>query len=176
VTLIRKDGKELADSSKYEVQNNNQALEVDGTASFKIKILESMSENSFRLAFKIVYTVEGLGKLEETVFSHSFVCFTSRKTQRERPIALALKPESNFGNLDEEIWIKGAGFNENVEVHFDGIPAKVLEVSENLLTVKPPTRSVKINTPVLVIISNTYLQEKLNAETELVYTNKPEVS
>jgi len=122
----------------------------------------------------VIYKLEGLGVFQEIITSHPFVCFTIRKGQRERPRATALNPSFGYANSEEEIWIKGSGFNENVEVTFDGVPSTIIEVKEGLLTVKPPKKEgITSEIAVPVIVSNISMSEKFSSDIELTYIFKP---
>ena len=140
----------------------------------------------FRLLFVVNFSLENVGTIEERILSRPFQVYSNRKknSKAERPIVLDMKPMEGPISSETEIWIKGRGFCDKgrekrgnvvvnkckVVVLFGDKVGRVVETSENLITVYAPSRfDLPTNTPVTVTVSNRTQQDILSAEKQITF-------
>jgi len=89
---------------------------------------------------------------------------------QEKPVVIDIKPKEGSTTQDTEVWIKGKGFSERVMVGFGDKQGRVVETTDNLITVLAPARyDLVSDTAVHVVISNKYPHETLAAEKKLPF-------
>lgn len=82
-----------------------------------------------------------------------------------------IKPTEGMASQETEVWIKGKGFNDKIVVLFGNKVGKVVELSENLVSVLvPPCFDLISDTEVEVVVSNKYSQESVEAEKKPTFT------
>jgi len=179
VTLVDQDGEELPPNKANMLdsieRSTTQPLDENHTAQFSLKVLETSEGNMVRLLFTINYRLKNLGQCQEKILSRPFVVYSNRKkhvkgVDKEKPTLIDLKPSRGEYNKETEVWIKGRGFNDKVAVAFGDRVAKVVDSSENLVTViAPPREDIVQDTPVEVLVSNKFARELFNADKKLTF-------
>jgi hypothetical protein len=92
----------------------------------------------FRLLFTVRYRTETDQWLTERILSRPFQVLSNRKKNaKERPMLIDLKPIDGPADEETEVWIKGRGFRAQVSVLFGEKNGRIVETSENLITVYP---------------------------------------
>jgi len=172
VCLVNKDGMALEEKLLESVDGFVKPLDVHTlTTNFSLKVFETSSGDMFRLKFKINYMMEGVGETQEEIISRPFLVYShKKKNAKEPPVVLALKPEGGSNLIENEVWIKGSCFGDNVCVTFAGMPARIIENVENIITVYAPARKdLTTDEMVEVIVSNSYPTQYLNADKKLYF-------
>eukprot|EP01114_Cavostelium_apophysatum_P013639 TRINITY_DN3345_c0_g1_i4.p1 TRINITY_DN3345_c0_g1~~TRINITY_DN3345_c0_g1_i4.p1 ORF type:complete len:490 (-),score=94.42 TRINITY_DN3345_c0_g1_i4:44-1513(-) len=145
-------------------------------AKFSLKMTETSEGAMYRLLFVVQFRINGLGQCEEKVMSSPFQVTANikkntkgRNSAREIPVVIDMKPKD--GPPETEVWIKGQYFSDKVTVIFGDKTAKVLEVSENLVTALAPSQRSDLSpgSAVSVTLANKYSGESLVAERVLTY-------
>lgn len=160
-----------------------QQLDSEHRAQFLLKFPNTSNGANWRLLFIVNFVDEELGNCTDTILSRPFTVTSNIKKKPsasrglksdsehspdEAPIVDDLKPASGLHNQQTEVWIKGRGFNEKVQVYFDKQPVKVQERHEHLLVVYAPAREdLSEETSVMVEVSNS---KKIPAKKKLKYT------
>jgi len=174
VKLVSKDGKEINDNNSILECEDGFTKNLDSklSASFSLLIRESSDGSQYRLLFIINYLVESIGPCQETILSLPFTVYSSKlKKQPGKPSVMALKYIETTGHEEVEVWIKGKEFCENVEVRFDGICGRVVECTNNLITVFAPIRSdLEVDTQVEVMVANVFGEKIYLADERLKFT------
>jgi len=177
VSLVNGEGQELSSVKPNLLESPDgglsQHLDSNLSAHFSLKILDTSEGTMFRLLFTINYTVDGLGQLEEKIMSRPFQVYSNRKKNvkgQERPVVADIKPNHGVANQETEVWIKGRGFSDRVIIYFGDKPGRIIEATENLLTVVAPQRfDIMHDTPVQVIVSNKYPHDQLSADKKVTF-------
>jgi len=149
-----------------------QPLDQGLKARFSLKVLETSEGTMFRLLFSVVYRVEGgIGSCEEKILSTPFqVSANIKKNVKELPSVFEMKPKEGLAATETEVWIKGQGFSDRVVVAFGDKLGKIIETTDNLITVQAPARPDFVTgTTVSVVVSNKYSNETLSAEKLLAF-------
>jgi len=179
VSLVDQDGEDLPTNKVNMLdsieRSTNQPLDENLTAQFSLKVLETSEGNTVRLMFMVNYRLKNLGQCQEKILSRPFVVYSNRKkhvkVDKEKPILLDIKPIRGECNKETEVWIKGRGFNDKVMVNFGDRSAKVVDTSENLVTVLvPPRDDILHDTTVEVTVSNKFAREHFTSEKKLTFT------
>jgi len=185
VSLVDQDGEDLPTTKANMLdsieRSTTQPLDENFTAQFSLKVLETSEGNMVRLLFTVNYRLKNLGQCQEKILSRPFVVYSNRKkhvkVDKDKPVLLDLKPPRGEFNKETEVWIKGRGFNDKVMVNFGDRSGKVLETSENLVTVLAPPREDIMHTDqmVEVTVSNKFAREQYTSEKKLnfTYTTSP---
>jgi hypothetical protein len=177
VMLVGAEGQELPPSKASILESPEgglvQPFDSNLSAHFSLKILDTSEGSMYRLLFTITFTLEGVGACEEKILSRPFQVYSNRKKQvkgQERPVVYDLKPTEGIASGETEVWIKGRGFSDKVVVSFGDKLGRIIETTENLLTVAAPPRfDVSQDMPVQVVVSNKYLHEQLAADRKLTF-------
>jgi len=179
VMLVDQEGEELPGNKGQALESIErsltQPLDENYTAQFSLKIMETSEGNMVRLLFIVRYKTKQLGYCEEKILSRPFVVYSNRKKQvkaeREKPVLVDLKPTRGEYNKETEVWIKGRGFNDKVDVRFGDKTGRVTDSSENLITVMAPPRDDIIQDSVFeVTVSNKFARELFPADKKLHFT------
>jgi len=181
VTLVDQDGEDLPPTKAHMLdsieRSTTQPLDENLTAQFSLKIMETSEGNMVRLLFTVRYRLKNLGQCEEKILSRPFVVYSNRKKHvkaspdKEKPILIDIKPPKGDYNRESEVWIKGRGFSDKVAVSFGDKQAKVIDTSENLITVlAPPFENIIHDTTVEVTVSNKFARELYSSEKKLSFT------
>jgi len=177
VSLVDVDGKPVNSTSSLLQGILTEEINTNLSAQFSIKVLETSEGTMFRLCFIVKYETDVHGPRVETILSRPFTVYSNkRKTVKERPLIIDMRPAFGPASTECEVWIKGRGFTENVVVSFGNKLAKVAETSENLITVLvPPRPDLDADTTVPVSVSNKYSKGNLCGEKQLQYSYKTKV-
>ena len=135
-----------------------KAIDEHISSRFSLKLLCTSEGNRFRLSFTITYTTADGQRHEERILSLPFVVSSNRrKTQKDAaPVVVDMKPQCGLHNRDTEIWIKGKGFSERVQVMIGNQQATVTETHPNLIVATIPARyDITQDTVLPVIVTNT---------------------
>eukprot|EP01119_Soliformovum_irregulare_P012123 TRINITY_DN3131_c0_g1_i2.p1 TRINITY_DN3131_c0_g1~~TRINITY_DN3131_c0_g1_i2.p1 ORF type:complete len:351 (-),score=70.94 TRINITY_DN3131_c0_g1_i2:70-1122(-) len=184
VKLVEIDGSDLATHKASIVgsvdSNLTQPLDENLTAQFSLKAVETSERQHVALMFTVNYRMKGLGNYEEKIISRPFVIHSNRKksvktgVDKEKPIAVSLRPERGDPSREMEVWIKGKCFGDKVIVLFGDKPAKIVESTENLITVLTPMRDdigPDHEMPVSVTIANKFQRDQsFIADKKLTFT------
>eukprot|EP00027_Filamoeba_sp_ATCC50430_P004686 CAMPEP_0168564424 /NCGR_PEP_ID=MMETSP0413-20121227/13242_1 /TAXON_ID=136452 /ORGANISM="Filamoeba nolandi, Strain NC-AS-23-1" /LENGTH=354 /DNA_ID=CAMNT_0008596103 /DNA_START=304 /DNA_END=1368 /DNA_ORIENTATION=+ len=180
VKLVDRDGNELPENKAHILESIEggliQLLDDNGSANFSLKVLDTSEGDWWRLVFLISYREEGNSSfICEKIYSRQFIVNSNKKKHANGPpLVVALKPATGPTHTETEVWIKGKLFSDKTSVFFDEVPAKVVEIAENLLTVIAPARpELSEPTKVSVIVSNNHSRETYPAEKRLEYTYIP---
>jgi len=181
VSLVDQDGEELGPNKAHMLdsieRSTTQPLDENLSAQFSLKIMETSEGNMVRLLFTVRYRLKSLGQCEEKILSRPFVVYSNRKKHvkvspdKEKPVLVDVKPQRGEFNRDTEVWIKGRGFSDKVAVTFGDKTAKVVDTSENLITVLAPQRDdITRDTTVDITVSNKFARELYSSEKKLSFT------
>eukprot|EP01119_Soliformovum_irregulare_P012069 TRINITY_DN3109_c0_g1_i1.p1 TRINITY_DN3109_c0_g1~~TRINITY_DN3109_c0_g1_i1.p1 ORF type:complete len:438 (-),score=118.72 TRINITY_DN3109_c0_g1_i1:85-1398(-) len=184
VTLVDADGEELPNHKQNILESIerslSQQLDENLSAQFSLKVMETSEGNMFRLLFTVNYRTKGLGPCEEKIQSRPFIVYSNRKKHakamdKERPIPTDMKPDRCEANREAEVWIKGRGFSDKVIVTFGDRPGRIMDSSENLITVISPMREdvTGLEMSVPVTISNKFARELFSADKKMTFTYLP---
>jgi len=177
VSLVGAEGQDLpvAKTSILESPEGGltQTLDSNLSAHFSLKVLDTSEGTMFRLLFTASFTLEGIGSCEEKIMSRPFQVYSNRKKHvkgQEKPSVIDIKPKEGPSAQETEIWIKGRGFSDRVVVSFGDKIGRIVETTENLLTVCAPARfDLVADTPVQVIVSNKYPHELFSADKKFTF-------
>jgi len=177
VSLVNSEGQDLPNTKINLLESPEggltQQLDTNLSAHFSLKVLDTSEGTMFRLLFTATFTLEGVGQCEEKILSRPFQVYSNRKKNvkgQERPTVIDIKPKEGPTTQETEIWIKGRGFSDRVVVAFGDKLGRIIETTENLLTVCAPARfDLMQDTPVQVIVSNKYPHELLNADKKMSF-------
>jgi len=141
---------------------------------FSLKVSEASGQNQFCLAFTIDYYTEDQNFWREQLRTRPFEVHANTSTAQASPQLFGLQMKHGTNMEENEVWIKGAGFNTTsdgrprVEVKFDSRDAHIKEVTQNLLVVLAPRREdLTETTTVRVTVSNLYKLRSSDAFTKL---------
>jgi len=184
VTLVDADGEELPNHKQNILESIerslSQPLDENLSAQFSLKVMETSEGNMFRLLFTVNYRAKTMGNCEEKIQSRPFIVYSNRKKHakamdKERPVPTDMKPDRCEANREAEVWIKGRGFSDKVSVTFGDRPGRIIDSSENLITVVSPMREdvTGLEMSVPVTISNKFARELFSADKKMTFTYLP---
>jgi len=177
VSLVNAEGQDLPPTKQNLLESPEggltQTLDSNLSAHFSLKVLDTSEGTMFRLLFTINFTLDGVGPCEEKILSRPFQVYSNRKKNvkgQEKPSVVDIKPKEGPATQDTEVWIKGRGFSDRVVVAFGDKLGRIVETTENLITVFAPARfDLMSDTPVQVLVSNKYPHELLSADKKLQF-------
>jgi len=184
VELAYEDNNRNVDEMKYLphlLQSNDGTTKriIENIAEFELSVMATSGAKKFVLVFRVEYKTESGETMEEFLVSSPFevVANVSKmksqatKTNRhKRPRIQGLVPTEGSADAETEVWIKGSHFSPQVEVTFSTVPAKVVSIEDNLLTVLAPKfPEVNGDTEVTVSVSNVTSKSRYPAEETLMF-------
>jgi len=176
VSLVNGDGQDLPNNKANLLDSPDgltQQLDSNLSTHFSLKVLDTSEGTMFRLLFTATFTLESVGSYEEKILSRPFQVYSNRKKNtkgQEKPSVIDIKPKEGMATQETEIWIKGRGFSDRVVVTFGDKQGRIVEATENLLTVWAPARyDLMSDSSVSVVVSNKYPHELLSADKKLSF-------
>jgi len=143
VKLTDENGDIIEDQSVLEGCKVKRLGALECKASFQLKIVDVYEGTKFRLQFLLEYRSNGVLQFERLLSDTFRVISNKRRTLVEYPHCYDINPKSGPINVENEVWIKGAGFIDRSEmkVTFGDREAQVIESDENLLICRVPALS-----------------------------------
>mmetsp|Transcript_5799 Transcript_5799/g.8115 ORF Transcript_5799/g.8115 Transcript_5799/m.8115 type:complete len:385 (-) Transcript_5799:61-1215(-) len=158
VRLLYVNGEEL-EQSKTNILTGQLTQTMFGSenerkAKFALKVTDTSNRTKFKLCFTVTYTCEGR-EMSEVLYSTPFRVIANRgprkKTNTPVPRLIASIPqEAPLGGA--EVWIRGNGFvdRETTIVSFGDQVATIIDIEENLIVCKAPSRASAADVHIMV--------------------------
>eukprot|EP01117_Protostelium_nocturnum_P015882 TRINITY_DN6194_c0_g1_i1.p1 TRINITY_DN6194_c0_g1~~TRINITY_DN6194_c0_g1_i1.p1 ORF type:complete len:688 (+),score=264.55 TRINITY_DN6194_c0_g1_i1:568-2631(+) len=124
------------DGLSHKISSNNTR------AAFNVKLFAPAGRRSrFRIVFLVNYQTADGNSYWEKVISDVIQIQCNKIFAGQDPTASSLMPTRGSPLEETEVWIRGHDFwSKGMKITFDGIDAKVLDISENLVSVIAPRR------------------------------------